>query len=124
MIAVDTSAWVECMIGSSLGLTLVATLPAPSDCIVPTMVQLELAKWLLREHRVPQMKLMLSYTGRCVVVPLDTDIARRAAQLSRRYRLATADAVIYATARRHGASLISCDSDFEHLPFVNFFRKK
>jgi uncharacterized protein with PIN domain len=79
MIAVDTSAWVECFIGSPLGMTLVAALPAPSDCIVPTMVQLELAKWLRREHRVSQMRLMLSYTIKCIVIPLDTDIPRRAA---------------------------------------------
>jgi predicted nucleic acid-binding protein len=37
--------------------------------------------------------------------------------------LATADAIIYATARLHKASLLTCDAHFAHLPAVIFFRK-
>ena len=41
---VDTSAWVEWLVGSALGATLAAELPDRTEWLVPTMVQLELAK--------------------------------------------------------------------------------
>ena len=40
---------------------------------------------------------------------LDTAIALLAADLRREHRLATADAIVYATARHQGADLLSCD---------------
>ena len=49
MILVDTSAWIEWLIGSPTGETLAAHLPEQADWLVPTVVQLELAKWLTRE---------------------------------------------------------------------------
>ena len=49
MRVVDTSAWVEWLIGSALGKRLAAEFPAQDACVVPTIVQLELSKWLLRE---------------------------------------------------------------------------
>ena len=41
---VDTSAWIEWLMGTSLGLGLQSFFPDKSLCIVPTIVQLELAK--------------------------------------------------------------------------------
>jgi predicted nucleic acid-binding protein len=58
-----------------------------------------------------------------VVAPLDTRIALHAADLHRQYKLATADAVVYATAIEYGADLLTCDAHFEKLPGVLLFRK-
>ena len=49
MIVVDTSAWIEWLIGSALGKRIADELPDRQDWLVPTIVQLELAKWLTRE---------------------------------------------------------------------------
>ena len=46
---VDTSAWIEWLIGSPTGERVAAHLPEQSEWLVPTMVQLELSKWLTRE---------------------------------------------------------------------------
>ena len=46
---VDTSAWIEWLVGSDLGQRLRTQLPDKARCIVPTIVQLELSKWLVRE---------------------------------------------------------------------------
>ena len=43
MVLVDTSAWIEWLIGSPTGEALSERLPQQSDWLVPTMVQLELA---------------------------------------------------------------------------------
>ena len=47
---------------------------------------------------------------------LRTTIALLAADLHREYRLATADAIVYATARKRGAELLTCDEHFKGLP--------
>ncbi len=47
---VDTSVWIEWLTGgSALGKKLGKEFPQKVHCIVPTIVQLELSKWLVRE---------------------------------------------------------------------------
>jgi predicted nucleic acid-binding protein len=82
------------------------------------MVQLELAKWLTREVGEDKADQVIAFTETCVVADLDTAIALAAAELCARYKLATADAIIYATAQAHGADLLTCDRHFETLPGV------
>ena len=124
MRVVDTSAWVEWLVGSALGKRISAEFPAQDACVVPTIVQLELAKWLLREADEDRADQMIAHTQMCVVVPLDTPIALLAAELHRRHQLATADAIVYATAQSQGADLLTCDAHFEGLPGVAYFRKR
>jgi len=120
---VDTSAWIEWLIGSPLGKKLDKQLPDKPQCIVPTIVQLELSKWLQREVGEDEADQVIAYTQKCVVVPLDTTIALLAADLHREHKLATADAIVYATARHAGAELLTCDAHFEGLPDVVLFPK-
>ena len=121
---VDTSAWIEWLTGSALGKKLGKQFPDKPDCIVPTIVQLELSKWLVRELGEEQADQVIAYTQKCVVVPLDTAIALLAADLHREHKLATADAIVYATARHQGAELLTCDAHFEGLPQVIYLPKK
>jgi predicted nucleic acid-binding protein len=124
MRVVDTSAWIEWLVGSPLGKRLAREIPEKTLCVVPTIVQLELAKWLVREIGEDQADQMIAYTQKCVVAPLDTRIALLAADLHRQYKLATADAVVYATAREFGAELLTCDAHFENLLGVVLVRKR
>ena len=120
---VDTSVWVEWLAGSALGKRLAKEIPAKPDCIVPTIVQLELAKWLNREVGEDEADRVIAYTQKCVVVPLDTQLALLAAELHRMHKLATADAIVYATARLREVPLLTCDTHFEGLPDVLLFPK-
>lgn len=120
---VDTSVWIEWLIGSPLGKRLAPEIPDKAQCIVPTIVQLELAKWLTREVGEEQADQMIAYTQKCIVVPLDTTIALKAADLHRQFKLTTADAIVYATALDRGADLLTCDAHFEKLAGVAYFRK-
>jgi predicted nucleic acid-binding protein len=120
---VDTSAWIEWLTGSALGKKLERQLPDKSECLVPTIVQLELSKWLVREVGEDEADQVIAYTQKCVVVPLDTGIALLAADLHRQHKLATADAIVYATARHLGADLLTCDAHFQGLPDVVLFPK-
>jgi len=120
---VDTSAWVEWLTGSALGKKLGEQFPDKSQCIVPTIVQLELSKWLVRELGEDQADQVIAYTQKCIVLPLDTAIALLASELHREHKLATADAIVYATARHEGAELLTCDAYFKGLPDVVLFPK-
>jgi predicted nucleic acid-binding protein len=120
---VDTSVWIEWLIGSALGKKLAKELPDKSQCIVPTIVQLELSKWLVREVGEEQADQVIAYTQKCVVVPLDTALALLAADLHREHKLATADAIVYATARHQESELLTCDAHFRGLPDVALFLK-
>ncbi|RYF67130.1 MAG: type II toxin-antitoxin system VapC family toxin [Comamonadaceae bacterium] len=120
---VDTSAWIEWLIGSAVGKRLGKHIPDKSQCVVPTIVQLELSKWLIRELGEEQADRVIAYTQKCIVIPLDTSIALLAADLHGEHKLATADAVVYATARHHGAELLTCDAHFKELPGVALFAK-
>lgn len=120
---VDTSAWVEWLVGSPLGKSLDAELPDRDQWLVPTIVQLELAKWLAREVGDDEADRVIAFTETCVVANLDTATALSAAEICARHKLATADAIVYATALRHGADLLTCDRHFEKLPSVTFVAK-
>lgn len=115
---VDTSAWIEWLVGSAVGKRLAKEIPEKSLCIVPTIVQLELSKWLWRELGEAQADQVIAYTLKCRVEPLDTATSLLAADLHRQHKLATADAIVYATAVKHGAELLTCDAHFKDLPGV------
>lgn len=123
MRVVDTSAWIEWLTGSPLGKKLVKEFPDKPNCIVPTIVQLELSKWLVRELGDEQADQVIAYTQKCLVVPFDTTIALLAGDLHRQYKLATADAIVYATAQKHDAELLTCDEHFKGLPGAVLFAK-
>jgi predicted nucleic acid-binding protein len=123
MRVVDTSIWIEWLIDSPLRQAIAEAFPETAHCIMPTIVQLELDKWLMRELGESEADQVIAYTHLCVVAVLDTNIALQAADLHRQYKLATADAIVYATTLVYGADLLTCDAHFEGLPDVVFFKK-
>lgn len=120
---VDTSAWIEWLVDGSLRTQLAPFMPARERCVVPTIVQLELSKWLMRERGEDEADVVIAYTQKCQVWPLDTSTALKAAELHREYKLATADAIVYASALLASAQLLTCDAHFEGLPNVHWIRK-
>lgn len=77
----------------------------------------------MRELGEDKADQVIAFTQLCVPVPLDTRIALAAADLCRRHRLATADAVVYATALDRGADLLTCDAHFAGLPGATVVEK-
>jgi len=98
-------------------------LPPRDQWLVPTIVQLELSKWLTRQVDEATADSAIAFTETCVVVPLDTPIALSAAEIGKKHGLATADAIVYATARGYDADLLTCDRHFEGLPGVLYIPK-
>ena len=122
MLVVDTFIWIERLIGGALKEKIIQHMPSREKCIVPTIVQLELYKCILCEQR-KEAEAIISYINNCIVVPLDTPIALKAAELCKIHKLATADAAIYVTALHMEAELITCDTHFSGLPYVTYITK-
>jgi predicted nucleic acid-binding protein len=58
------------------------------------------------------------------VAPLETSIALLAPEFNRKFKLATADAIVYATAKHCGAELLTFDAHFAKLPAVTYLAKQ
>ena len=57
----------------------------------------------------------VSALRRATIAPVDEPLALEASDLSLLHGLAMADSLVYATARRFGATLVTGDADFEDL---------
>src|SRR5713101_5013343 len=112
---VDTSAWIEWLIASPAGESVEVAIPARADWLVPTIVQLELAKWLAREVGEDKADQVVAFTQMCFVVPLDTKIALAAVEICNNDKLATADAIVHATAVEYEPDLLPCEAHLDVL---------
>lgn len=122
MVLVDTCGWVEWLTEGPLAETFGRHLAATHELLVPTLVQYELAKWVTRERDEALAMEVIALTQQAQVVELDTNLALAAADAALAHRLAMADAVIYACARSHTATVVTSDAHFEHLPGVQYLR--
>ena len=120
---VDTSAWIEWILGSPLGEGLSQEFPPNDQWVVPTIVQFELARWLAREISEAAAARVIAFSTELVVTPLTTDIATKAAGYANIHRLAMADSIVFATAKDARADLLTCDAHFAELPGVIYFKK-
>ena len=123
MVLVDTSAWIEWLTDSPLADRVAPHLQQLSELAVPTLVQYELFKWATRERDEAVALDVVGLSAQGVVIPLDTNLAIAAADASARFKLAMADAIIYATAGSIEATLVTCDAHFEKLPGVEYIAK-
>jgi len=123
MRVVDTSAWIEWLRDSEVGRKVDSEIPMQGAWIVPTIVQYELARWLVRQVSEEAAGSTIAFSNECVVAPLDTTLALKAAEVASEHALAMADAIVYATAREAGADLLTCDAHFADLPGVVYFAK-
>jgi predicted nucleic acid-binding protein len=121
---VDTCGWIEWLTNGKLAATFEPYLTKITELMVPTLIQFELYKWVCREKNANLALEIIGITERAQVIPLDTNLALYAADISKEHNLAMADAVIYATARKQDALLITSDKHFQALPHVKWIEKK
>lgn len=124
MRTVDSSAWIERLSGGPLASEIGRRLPSTESWIVPTLVLFELSKWAARERGEDAVAPIVAFCQKCLIVPLDARLAVEAARLARLHKLATADAIIYATARAMNADLLTCDAHFDGLDGVDYLPKR
>ncbi len=119
----DTCVWIELLADTSTGRRYRNLFATPAQILVPTLVLYELRRWALRELAPGEVDSVIATTRNCQVVLLDETTAVHAATLAPQHKLAAMDALIYATALRHQATLVTCDAHFESLPGVEYRAK-
>lgn len=124
MTLVDTCGWIEWLTEGLLADSFAQYMQDPAELLVPSTVQYELYKWVKRESDENMALDIIALSNDSLVVPLSSDLALMAADLSLLHKLAFADAVIYASARKYDVELVTSDDHFEGLPGVTYFLKK
>ncbi len=120
---VDTCGWIEYLTDGILADEYAAYLENPSTLIAPTIIQYELYKWTRRTQGEIKADEAVVLTKQAEVYGLDTSIALLAAELGLEHGLAMADAIVYATARIHAATLVTSDAVFQNLASVRYLKK-
>jgi predicted nucleic acid-binding protein len=120
---VDSSGWLEYFADGPNATFFAAAIENSRQLLVPTIVLLEVFKRILKQRDETAALLAIAQLKQGTVVPLDAGLALAAATLGHDLGLPLADSVIYATARRHDATLWTQDSDFDGLDGVRFIAK-
>jgi toxin FitB len=116
-IVVDSSGWLEYFTADTKADLFEPYFREPF-LFVPVIVLYEVRKILLLRHTKAAADEFVSVALRHTVVAVDQEIALQAAALSIQHKLAMADALVYTTAGKVGAKLITSDSNFSELPGV------
>lgn len=120
MIALDTSAWLEILNAGPRHRAFRQFLEAADSVLVPTIVMYEIFKVAKRERGDLKAKTAVGQLKMHQVVPLTEVLALEAANHSLEHQLPMADAIIYAAAQAHGATLVTGDAHFMGLPSVEY----
>lgn len=123
MKVVDSSIWLEALTRGPLAQLASAELSDPRAVVVPTIVMLEVYKFILRVSGEDAADQVLARMLLSPIQPLSPSLAIQAARLCTEHRLATADAIIFAHAEQACFPLVTCDAHFEGLPGVEYHPK-
>ena len=94
-----------------------------SEPLVSSAIQVyEIYKVVRRDVSEERAVAAVSALRTTTIEPLAETLALEAADVALEYGLAMADAIIFATAARHEAEIVTGDADFEGLPRVTLIR--
>jgi predicted nucleic acid-binding protein len=124
MNVVDSSAWLAYFAGEKNSAFFAEAIEDTDLLIVPVICVYEVFKVVLREKGEDDALQAISAMQQGVVVNLDSDLALEAAVIGHEERLAFADSVIYAVARRHNATVWTQDEHFSGRANVRFKAKR
>ena len=124
MNVVDSSGWIEYMVGGPNAEFFADAIGKVGGLIVPTIVVTEVLRFLLRKTNEDQAVELAACMRQALVADLDFGMARAVARLGIEHKLPLADSIVFATAQAHGATLWTQDADFENIPGVRFIAKK
>jgi predicted nucleic acid-binding protein len=123
LILIDSSGWLDFFTYGPLADTCETYIEGDEPIVVPTVVLYEVYKTLRRESSEEVADEAAFHLSRQRVVPLDGDMALAAAEASLAHGLPFADAVIYATATIHEATVFTSDAHFAALEGVQYIPK-
>jgi len=123
VILVDSSGWLEFFTGGPHAGAYASHLKNLREVVTPTIVLYEVYKIIKRERSEEEALAAAAQIGKSRLIPLSDIIALTAADVSLTYRIAMADAIVYATSLTEGAKLVTSDADLASLPGVLYLKK-
>ncbi len=122
MILLDSYGWIEYFAASKLADKYAKYVEQANEenTITPTIVIYEIYKKIKREKGEEMALEVYAQMMNTKVVPLSDELAMSAADISLTFGLGMADAIVYATARSEGATLVTSDRHFKGLKGVKF----
>lgn len=124
MNVVDSSGWIEYFINGANADFFSTPIQDSENLIVPTICIYEVFKRVLLKLGDDRALKTIGQMSLTTVVDLDRSIAMQAAQISLETKLAMADSIILATARKYDATLWTQDEHFKDLEGVHYIEKK
>ena len=124
MIVVDSSGWIEFFTGGKNAERYGGYLEDSVKVATPTIVLYEVYKLTKRERTEEDALLAAAQMQKTRIVPLSESLALAAADVALEFRLAMADAIVYATALSERAELVTSDADMNGLPGVTYIPKR
>ncbi|MGQ9468752.1 MAG: type II toxin-antitoxin system VapC family toxin [Nitrososphaerales archaeon] len=113
-VLIDSWAWIEYWKGGSYADKAQKHIEAKEETIISTLNMLEIYHWILQHYDVGVAEAKKNtLRKRCFIIPVDEEIAIEAARIKHSLKLALADSVILATARKIGAKIVTGDPDFK-----------
>jgi predicted nucleic acid-binding protein len=117
---IDSSVWIEFLANGPAADQVLPYLADPNELITPTIVLLEVYRKLVRDRGPDAGIVVRELLEGTHVIPLSADIALSSADVGLRHGLATADAIVYATALSARAELVTRDVHLRGLPGVAY----
>ena len=120
MIVLDSCGWVEIFTQGPNWAEFKRRVEEADRVLVPAVVLYEVYKIMRRELPVHLADEIAGELRSHTILPLSDRLAVEAAEYSLQHRLAMGDAMVYATARAHEATVVTCDADLSGLPGVDY----
>ena len=124
MNVVDSSGWVEYLVGGPNASFFQKPLNDVESLVVPSISIFEVYRYVLRERGREEALAVGASMRQARVLDLDEGLAIEAAELGASLRLPLADSIIYASALSVGATVWTQDVDFEGLEGVRYRAKR
>jgi len=118
---IDSWAWIEYFKGSKAGEKVRKYIEDKEKAIISTINIAEVYRWILHfyDKKIADEKIN-AMKERCFVIPVDEEIAIMAAKIKHREGFGLGDAIIYATAKKENAFLLTGDDDFKNKEDIIF----
>lgn len=120
---VDSSGWLEYFAQGTNAVVFAPVIQETEGLVVPTICIYEVFKRILALRGEEDALQAIGIMSLGTISDLSQEIAINAAQISSELKIAMADSIILATARKHDAFLWTQDGDFEGLAGVKFIPK-
>jgi predicted nucleic acid-binding protein len=120
---VDSSGWIEFFLAGANGPLFKPVIEQRDELLVPVIALYEVHKVLSRSLSAKLVTRCLDVMRLGRVLDLTDRRAIAAAEVSRKHKLAMADAAMYSMAHEFGATFWTQDVDYKGLPGVKLFAK-